>query len=237
MSEHPDAQTFVARVSTRRLRDDVTRLARPRGALHEPGGLSNVREQMTSSLLAEGWQVSEQRFVASGRGLRDPSEVTGSGGAGRTVTTLAGVNLVAWRGDAAGPMTVVAARLDSVAGSPGADDNASGLAALLELARLLADARPGVQPMLVALDMEEIGGFGARAFFDAYAERITEALVLESVAVAWGQPGTQQVPFGFDLFFPRTVAAVRRRGRKADWISPLPPVEPIPGQTPTERAP
>lgn len=46
-------------------------------------------------------------------------------------------------------------------------------------------------------------------------------LVLESVAVAYGEPGSERVPFGFGVFFPRAVRAIRRDGSKADWISLL----------------
>ncbi|WP_051257275.1 M28 family peptidase [Brevundimonas aveniformis] len=46
----------------------------------------------------------------------------------------------------------------------GADDNASGTAALIELARLLRDHPPRQSVMFVALDGEEAGLLGARAF-------------------------------------------------------------------------
>ncbi|MBN8552766.1 MAG: M28 family peptidase [Caulobacterales bacterium] len=46
----------------------------------------------------------------------------------------------------------------------GADDNASGTAALIELARLLRQQPPRHSVMLVALDGEEAGLLGARAF-------------------------------------------------------------------------
>lgn len=46
----------------------------------------------------------------------------------------------------------------------GADDNASGTAALLELARMLRDHPPRHSVLLLALDGEEAGLLGARAF-------------------------------------------------------------------------
>ncbi len=48
----------------------------------------------------------------------------------------------------------------------GADDNASGVAALLEIARALADSRPRHTIVFAALDAEEMGLRGARAFVD-----------------------------------------------------------------------
>lgn len=48
----------------------------------------------------------------------------------------------------------------------GADDNASGTAALLELARRLASDPPDRSVLFIAFDAEEIGLFGSRAFVD-----------------------------------------------------------------------
>ena len=47
-------------------------------------------------------------------------------------------------------IVVIGAHYDTVAGCPGANDNGSGVAALLELARLLVDARPRRTVRLVA---------------------------------------------------------------------------------------
>ena len=52
---------------------------------------------------------------------------------------------------------VVLAHLDTVAGSGGADDNGSGVVALLELARLLAPLTFGRSIILAAVDLEETG--------------------------------------------------------------------------------
>jgi hypothetical protein len=52
-------------------------------------------------------------------------------------------------------IVVVGAHYDSAVGSPGADDNASGVAALLALARALADARPMRTVRLVAFGTQE----------------------------------------------------------------------------------
>ena len=60
------------------------------------------------------------------------------------------------------PPIVVSAHYDTVAGSPGADDNASGVAALLELARVFEGARPAVPVELTFFDLEEVGLLGSR---------------------------------------------------------------------------
>ncbi len=57
---------------------------------------------------------------------------------------------------------VLGAHFDTVAGSPGADDNASGVAALLEIARALADQQPDVTIELAFYTLEEVGKIGSR---------------------------------------------------------------------------
>lgn len=54
---------------------------------------------------------------------------------------------------------VVGAHLDTVEGTPGLDDNGSGVAAMLEVARVLAASDCGFanSVFFVAFDLEEIG--------------------------------------------------------------------------------
>ena len=64
-------------------------------------------------------------------------------------------------------VVVVCAHWDTVAASPGVDDNGSGVAALLEAARLVAGARGREirnTVIFAALDKEEVGCEGSRAF-------------------------------------------------------------------------
>ncbi|MBL0311753.1 MAG: M20/M25/M40 family metallo-hydrolase [Holophagaceae bacterium] len=50
---------------------------------------------------------------------------------------------------------------------PGADDNASGTAAILEVARLLKDSKPKRSILVLSVSGEEIGLWGSQAFVDA----------------------------------------------------------------------
>ena len=74
---------------------------------------------------------------------------------GRTFANVAGVIAGS---DPAAPRVLVGAHLDSVRGTPGADDNASGGAGMLECARLLGGARPTATIELVAFNLEERQG-------------------------------------------------------------------------------
>ena len=75
-------------------------------------------------------------------------------------------------GSAPGPALVVSAHYDHLgirgdALYPGADDNASGVGALLAVARTLREARPRHPVVLAAFDAEELGLRGSRAFVAA----------------------------------------------------------------------
>ena len=85
-------------------------------------------------------------------------------------------NVVATPGDfdPAAPYVLVGAHLDTVAVAPGAEDNASGISVLLELARVLAGSG---QVVLVAFGGEEPRGPGELHHFGskAYVARLGDA--------------------------------------------------------------
>ena len=79
-------------------------------------------------------------------------------------------NVVGTRpGDAAPRALVLGAHYDSVEVSPGANDNASGTAMVLELARVLAGEPAGVRLTFAAFGGEELGLLGSAA----YVERLS----------------------------------------------------------------
>ncbi len=90
-------------------------------------------------------------------------------------------NVIArWPGQQPGPALLLMAHYDSVAHGPGAGDNASGVAALLEVVRALrASGQPMRNPLMVLFtDGEEIGMLGAQAFFGHHPWAKDVALVL-----------------------------------------------------------
>ncbi|WP_199320435.1 M20/M25/M40 family metallo-hydrolase [Leptolyngbya sp. FACHB-261] len=111
-----------------------------------------------------------------------------------------GVNLLAQRvgTDPTAGAILVAAHYDTVPGSPGADDNASGLAVVLEVARLLR-SRPTARSLQVAFfDREEAGLLGSRAFVGnrSLLEDLRGVIVLDMIGFACRSPGCQRYPDG-----------------------------------------
>lgn len=105
---------------------------------------------------------------------------------------------------------LVGAHYDTVMGSPGADDNASGVAALLELSRLCASAETARTLRFVAFVNEEPpfffwGRMGSGVYAEAAkarGENIRLMISLEMLGSYSEQPGSQSYPPLFRHFFP-----------------------------------
>ena len=112
-------------------------------------------------------------------------------------------NVIAKFGPAAGPVLVVGAHYDTQGDTPGADDNASGVAGLLELGRLLGRSQPHRAIELVAYTLEESPHFRTPDMGSArHAKSMTETnrkvelmLSLEMIGYFSDVPGSQQFPF------------------------------------------
>ncbi len=96
------------------------------------------------------------------------------------------------------PVTLVAAHYDTVPGSPGADDNASGLAVLLECARLLTQHCPEAPVGFVCFNAEEDGLLGSRDFvanaLPVLDRRVRAVHVLEMVGYRRRSSAKQKAP-------------------------------------------
>ncbi|MGH2587891.1 MAG: M28 family peptidase [Dehalococcoidia bacterium] len=204
-------------VRVERLRDGVAALAEPRGRLHAPEAMARADGLILDRFRAAGWSAEARPFT-----LRDAAGNLDHGGYRPTVyPELHGVNIVAVKPGESSDALVVGAHHDTVPGSPGADDNGAGVAALLELARVLAPARFRRSIVLAALDMEEIGLLGTRALLPSLvAERsVHGAVIFESIGYTATAPGSQTVPQGMDLLYRGQMARLRRRGVAGDFTA------------------
>ena len=135
-------------------------------------GLERAEAYVRAELQAAGLEVAEQAYDWQ------------DGRVANLIATVAGSAQ-----DPSRPYYVVGAHYDSIAASPGADDNASAVAVLIELARKVAAAGAPVPVRFVAFTMEELPAFltrkqGSRVFIRAAraaGEKILGAVVLEMV--------------------------------------------------------
>lgn len=170
-----------------RLREHIVELARsPRPA--ESTRLEACRQYVISVFETAGWEVRPHEFQALSE----------------TGTVLTGVNLVAVHPlhpfTPGRPSFCVGAHLDSLAKSPGADDNASAVAVLLEIARALPaqwPAGPALNLELVAFDLEEWGMLGGAEHARLHREQRTDLrgmVSLEMLGYCDHARGSQQLP-------------------------------------------
>jgi Zn-dependent M28 family amino/carboxypeptidase len=138
---------------------------------------------------------------------------------------------------------IIGAHYDTVPGTPGADDNATGVAVLLELARNLS-LQPLKYPVqLVAFDMEEAGCWGSKHYAAKCKQQkqsIRLMISLEMLGYCDRTPNSQSYPAGLKYFYPnignfialignlRTVrdmmalsGNIRKSGQACEWL-PVP---------------
>lgn len=107
---------------------------------------------------------------------------------------------------------VVGAHYDTVWGSPGADDNGSGVAAMLALARVFANGRPERTIRFVAFANEEppyfetaqMGSFRYAQRCRERREKIVAMFSLETIGYFSDAPRSQQYPAMLELLYPST---------------------------------
>lgn len=107
-------------------------------------------------------------------------------------------NVIANFGSGSGKRLIIGAHYDACADTPGADDNASGVAALIELAYLFGKATPERRIELVAYTLEEPPYFGTErmgSYFHAQSvSKEAGVIVLESVGYFRDDSFTQSYP-------------------------------------------
>ncbi|MBD2500534.1 M28 family peptidase [Anabaena azotica] len=105
------------------------------------------------------------------------------------------------------PPILIGAHYDAVPGTSGADDNATGVVVLLELARKFA-AAPAKYPLrLVAFDMEEYGLLGSTDYARLLRQQqqpLRLMMSLEMLGYRDYTPGSQRYPAPLEKFYPNT---------------------------------
>ena len=175
------------------LRADVSFLSEtlgPRNPAHY-ASLTAAAEWISERWKSQGYEVKPQSFLVEGKecanleieipGRRLPSEIV-----------------------------IVAAQYDTWPDSPGANNNASGVAVLLKLSDMLKEQRPDRTLRLVAFTTQEppydnTESMGSLRYARRCKERdenIRVMLCMDAIGVYKEDPGTQKLPFPFSLFYP-----------------------------------
>jgi hypothetical protein len=196
-ADRPEA--LVACVTEARYRDDLTFIARPRS----PG--------------IEHWQAVQDLCAQA---------LTDAGFAIERHSYGTGVNVIGTRTGTTKPneWVILSAHYDSVEACDGADDNGSGVAGVLEMARVLSQAELERTLVVACWDEEEGGLIGSRAYADRLAAQqpqptIIAGYVLEMIGFESQEPGSQEIPAGFELLFPDAIQQVAANEDRGDFIA------------------
>lgn len=159
--------------------------------IFRPGTLEAAADLIERSLAGRGWSVRRQSYeVRDAECFNLEAEISG--------TSLPG------------EIVVVGAHYDSVPGTPGADDNASAVAALLALGRAFSEKRFPRTLRLVAFVNEEPPFFQTEDMGSlVYArecrrrgDNIVAMLALEMLGAYTDAPGSQAYPPPLSWFYP-----------------------------------
>lgn len=175
---------------------DVAHLAEEigeRNVLRHPRGLAEAANWIETKLTKLGFEAKRQPY---------------------DVSDVFCCNLEAEIVGAATPneIVIIGAHYDSVAGTPGANDNGSGVAAVLALAKRFAHRKVGRTLRFVAFVNEEppyyhseqMGSWVYAKRCHQHNEKITAMLSLETIGYFSDSPGSQRYPPPFNLYYPST---------------------------------
>jgi aminopeptidase YwaD len=162
-----------------------------RHPLSSPAGLHRAQDYLAEQYQRMGLRVSLHGFRALG------------GTYNNVIGTLR-PPWAAFRGSR--PPLIIAAHYDTVQDTPGADDNASGLAVMLEAARALSRVRLTREVRFIAFCLEEEDLLGSLAYVASLKEaneEIAGAIVLECVGYTSEKEGSQTAPAATPIAVPR----------------------------------
>ena len=175
----------IPRTSAAALKKRLEQIVGERSPSSSPRRLAWVEDYIEGEFKSFGLEVESDRFVYSGRQYR---------------------NIIARpRSAPSAPFVILGAHFDSVPGSPGADDNASGVAVLLEAARILSGLRVRYPVVFCAFNLEELNMIGSTHFakrLKSHGLKVAAMVSLEMLGHTDSRTGSQKYPVGLSWFYP-----------------------------------
>ncbi len=176
-----------------RLRAHVAAIGSEPHNVGHPEALERAALHIEAALAGIGYPVRRQAFDADGRKVRN-------------------LEVVIEPATADAPTLVVGAHYDSCLDAPGANDNATGTAAVIELARSLANLR-GKSALRIRLVLfvneeppyfqtEHMGSLVYARALKSGGEKILGMFSLETLGFYSDRPGSQHYPTPLDMLYP-----------------------------------
>jgi len=148
--EHLALMSALGMISADRIREHIKHLSFIRHPVTAPDALERAADDILAVLRQTSYESEEHVFEAYGRNFR---------------------NIIATRTGTTSPekRVLVIAHYDTMPNTPGADDNASGVAVLLELARCMEGVPFEKTVQFVAVNLEESDTQGDRGSWGSHA--------------------------------------------------------------------
>ncbi|ACI22003.1 MULTISPECIES: M28 family peptidase [Thermodesulfovibrio] len=178
-----DIEKFIQEVEQNNLKNIVQSISIPRHGWYNYEVLSSVANFVEEKFREYGYIVEINEFSYNGKEYKN------------IIATLKGIN-------SNKDWLLIGAHYDSAIGSPGADDNASGIAVMLEVARIIRKSPIAERIKFVAFTLEEPQAFdlkfiiGSSQFVKKFKKlgHRYKALILESVGYYSDVKGSQKLP-------------------------------------------
>lgn len=164
----------------------------PEGSPEHRQGLRDTEAMIRDELSELGYEVHEQAVPWVRRPRREGDEPV------EWLNLWVDIKGTQWPSE----VVILGAHIDAVPQSPGADDNASGAAAALELARVLRGREPKRTIRIMFYTLEEYGLVGSRAYVEEFAgpnhkagtETIAGMVCLDMIGIFSDEEGSQRSP-------------------------------------------
>jgi hypothetical protein len=188
LPELADAERDLAR----RLKAHVEAVASRPHNLEHYADLEAAARYIEATLIGFGYQPVPQTYVLEGKSVRNIEVVIGQAEEDDVATYIVG------------------AHYDSAGVSPGANDNGTGVAATLELARLLRNLRPRSHRMRLVFWVNEESPYAQTTNMGSWkhaerladsGERVAGMVSLETIGYFSHERGSQKFPFPFGLAY------------------------------------
>ncbi len=198
-----DIQALVDQVDSSRLKDDLLFIEgirhRTTGAAH----LDEVKDLIDMRFQENKLETYRQEFSY------------GSYLAANIIGRMIGT-------ESEGTVYIHDGHFDSVSNAPGADDNGSAVAGVLEALRILSPYASKKSIKFIGFDLEETGLTGSAKYVQSGilpGETIAGVINHEMIGYYTEEPNTQVLPSGFELLFPAVVTQLAADEFRGNFIT------------------
>lgn len=126
-------------------------------------------------------------------------------------------NLIAEKENISGPYILIGAHYDTVPDTVGIDDNASGVAALLAVAKY--NKNPNVK--FVAFDGEEDNLSGSRFYVKNVKSKPELAIIFETIGYYSESPNSQNLPLFYNIIFSKIFNRIKLNNFRGDFSTAI----------------